>query len=250
MPVTWLGLLARRGDGGADQAVGAEAEERGDEAELADLADQADRVLGLGPGAAEDDRGRVEGAERALEALVAELVGEDEDAEAGAAQGEVEGLGVDLLGVLALAGVEQQDPGRARGGGGEAAGAVQPAGRPAGGELELGLAVGVGGELVDRRQQQLLDRALQRPQRQALLDRAVGGGLVEALQRGAACRRRWPAPPGAGGRARSPRRCCRSGRGRRAGSAAPSARSCGGCRRCAWAPGSRSDAPNCAECWG
>src|SRR5215213_8696792 len=108
-----------RGDGGADQAVGAEAVERGDEAELADLADELDGALGVGAGSAEDDRGRVEGVEGAAEAVVAELVGEDEDAEAGAAEGEVEGLGVDLLGVLAVAGVEQQDPGWAGGGGGE-----------------------------------------------------------------------------------------------------------------------------------
>src|SRR3978361_1671524 len=38
--------------------------------------------------------------------LVAEVVGENEYAKAGAAQGEVEGLGVDLLGLLAVAGVE------------------------------------------------------------------------------------------------------------------------------------------------
>src|SRR5690242_788726 len=123
------------GDGGTDQAVGAEAVERGDEAQLADLADQLDGALGVGAGAAEDDRGRVERAEGAAEPLVAELVGKDKNPEAGAAQGEVESLGVDLLGVLAMAGVEQQDAGRARGGGGKAAGAVQPAGRPAGGEL-------------------------------------------------------------------------------------------------------------------
>ena len=61
---------------------------------------------------------------------------------------------------------------------------MQPAHRPAGAELELGLAVGVGGEAVDRRQQQLLDGALERPQGEALLDRAVGGVLVEALERG------------------------------------------------------------------
>ncbi len=81
-------------------------------------------------------------------------------------------------------GVEQQDPGRARSGGGEATRAVQPPGRPTRGELELGLAVGVGGEVVDRRQEHLLDRALERAHREAFLDRAVGGGLVEALESG------------------------------------------------------------------
>ena len=40
-------------------------------------------------------------------------------------------------------------------------------------------AIGVGGEDVDRRQQQLLDGPLQGPQGEALLDRTVGGGLVE-----------------------------------------------------------------------
>src|SRR5215204_3300030 len=89
----FAGAAAGGGDGGADQAVGAEAVEGGDEAELADLADQLDGALGVGAGAAKDDRGRVEGSEGAAETLVAELVGEDEDAEAGAAQGEVKGLG-------------------------------------------------------------------------------------------------------------------------------------------------------------
>ena len=46
---------------------------------------------------------------------------------------------MDLLGVEPLAGVDQEDPGRARRGRGEATGAVQPAGRPTGGEFQLGL---------------------------------------------------------------------------------------------------------------
>src|SRR5690242_12983877 len=72
-PRDFAGDVAGRGNRGADQAVGAEAVEGGDEAELADLADQLDGPLGVGAGAAEDDRGRVQGAEGAAEALVAEL---------------------------------------------------------------------------------------------------------------------------------------------------------------------------------
>ena len=55
---------------------------------------------GVGPGAAEDDRGRLEGAQGALQPLVAKLGGEHQHAEAGAAQGEIECLGVNCLGVL------------------------------------------------------------------------------------------------------------------------------------------------------
>ena len=62
---------------------------------------------------------------------------------------------------------------------------MQPTHRPAGGELELGLALGLGGELVDRGEQHLLHGPLQGPHREALLDGAVGGLLVEALEGGA-----------------------------------------------------------------
>ena len=134
--------------------------------------------------------------------------------------------------------------------GGEAAGAVQPAHRPARGELELGLAIGVGGELVDRRQQQLLDGPLERPQRQALLDRAVGGVLVEALERGqqaAAVGRRRLALAG-----ELDRRGDVAGLGERVAQGLQLDQLVVAvvARRCASASGSRSGAPSCAGCWG
>ena len=47
---------------------------------------------------------------------------------------------------------------------------------------------------VEGGQEDLLDRALERPDRQALLELAVGGCLVEAVERGEQARRRgWPA---------------------------------------------------------
>ena len=61
-PGDLAGALAGGGDGVADQAGGAEAEERSVEADVADLADQLHGGGGVGAGAAEDDRGRVEGA--------------------------------------------------------------------------------------------------------------------------------------------------------------------------------------------
>ena len=118
------------------------------------------------------------------------------------------------------------------------------------GELELGLALGVGGELVDCRQQQLLHRALERAQRRGF-PRSRGRRRTRrsSRRRRRGCRR-WPAPPGAGAPARSPRRCCRSPPARRAAPAARPARSYGGCRRSASGSGSRSGAPSCAGCWG
>ena len=112
------------------------------------------------------------------------------------------------------------------------------------------LAVGIGGEAVDRRQQQLLDRALQGTHREALLDRPVGGLLVEALEGGEQA-------AAAGGRVLAlagqlDRRGDVAGLGERvaqrlqldqlvvavvAGASAS-------------ASGSRSGAPNCAACWG
>ena len=82
------------------------------------------------------------------------------------------------------AGVEQQDALVAGRAGGEAAGAVQPAGRPAAGVLELGGAVGAPLGELERRQQQLGDAALDRAHREALLELAVGAGLVEAVEGG------------------------------------------------------------------
>src|SRR4051794_40794870 len=90
-------LVAGGGNGIADQAAGPEAVEGGVEAGVADTTDQPHRGCGVGAGAAEDESGRFESGESAFEPLVAELAGEHQDAKAGAAQGQVQGLGVDGL---------------------------------------------------------------------------------------------------------------------------------------------------------
>ena len=82
-----------------------------------------------------------------------------------------------------LARVEQQHPLRAARGRRDAARGVQPAGRPAEGELTLGLAsLAVLGEF-ERGQQDLLHRALDRAHGEALLHHAVGALLVEVVER-------------------------------------------------------------------
>src|SRR6478672_4462952 len=65
--------VARCGDRIANQATGAEAKERSIDAELANLANQLDRAGGVGTGAAEHDRSRVESTQGTLEPLIAEL---------------------------------------------------------------------------------------------------------------------------------------------------------------------------------
>jgi hypothetical protein len=59
---------------------------------------------------------------------------------------------------------------------------VQPAGGPAAGELELGLAPAAVLRELDGRQQELLHRALHGADGDALLHHAVGGDLVEAVK--------------------------------------------------------------------
>ncbi len=103
-------------------------------------------------------------------------------------------------------------------------------------------------ELVDRRQQHLLDRALDGAQREGGLHGGVGAIELEGLQRAdedarvrssaTRARGRSPTrstgPPGARREARPPPRACRGG----------------ACPPCAAASGSRNDAPTRGACWG
>ena len=120
---------------------------------------------------------------RAVPAL-GEVGGEQQHAQAGAPQAELEGLGVDGLEPERGPGVEQQHALWPRGGRREPRGAVQPAGGPAARVLELGLAAGAAGGDLERGEEDLLERPLDRADGEALLELAVGGRLVEAVERG------------------------------------------------------------------
>jgi hypothetical protein len=106
------------------------------------------------------------------------------------AQAELERLRVQGVHVARPAGVEDQHALVARGRGRHAHRGRQPPGGPAPREAVLGagrLAVAV--ERLDAGQQDLLHRPLDRAHREALLDDAVGLGLVEAREGAAQARR-------------------------------------------------------------
>ena len=157
-------------------------EHRGGRADLANRVDQTAQHLERGLAAAEDERGRVDGAHGAGDALGREVEAQQQGAEAGAADGQLQGLHVQRLVVEPLGRVEQDHALGAGGGRHDAAGGVQPAGGPAAGQLPLGLARLAALGHLDGGQQDLLDRAVHRPDGQALLHHAVGGHLVEVVE--------------------------------------------------------------------
>src|SRR4051812_10559399 len=126
---------------------------------------------------------RVERAHRTCYALLGERDRQKKNAEARAPQRELEGLHLQHLGAEPGARVEQEHAVGTSRGRGHAALGVQPARRPAAAELVLRLTpLAIGGE-GDGGQQDLLDRPLDRAQRERLLEEAVGERVVEAVER-------------------------------------------------------------------
>ena len=157
-------------------------EHRAGGAHLAHRVDEPADHLEGGLAAAEHERGGIEGPDRADDALRRKVEGEQQRAEARAAQAQLERLHVERLQVEARARVEQQHALRAAGGRHHPARGVQPPGGPAAAELALGVAaLALVGEL-DRGQQDLLHRALHRAHGEALLEDAVGHVLVEVVE--------------------------------------------------------------------
>ena len=161
--------------------------------------------------AADHDDVRTKGPQGAAEPPLGQLGREQQNAKPGAAQEELECLDVDPLDAQRRARVEQQNALR-RGsrGGDKPPGAVQPPGRPTAGVLELGGAVFAPRGQVERGQQDLRDGAFDRPDGEALLELAIGGRLVEAVEGDDQPRRRRRAAAAQRGRPRRRSRCCGS----------------------------------------
>src|SRR5205085_12602676 len=107
--------------------------------------------------AAEDDGGRLQRLQCALESVAVEATGKGENPEAGTPQRQIERLGVHGLHPGGLVGLQQQDPGWTRRRRGKAAGVVQPTGGPAAAELQLGGALRVLYQTIEGGKQKLLD---------------------------------------------------------------------------------------------
>src|SRR6266511_2930050 len=127
---------------------------------------------------------------RVEEAALGEICRQQQHLQRGAAHEQLQRLDVYGFEAERRARIEQQDPFRAGGGRCQATRRVQPARRPAAGMLELGGVFGALGRPLERRKQDLLDGALQGANREALLELAVGGGLVEAVEGAQQARRR------------------------------------------------------------
>ena len=126
----------------------------------------------------------------------------------------------------------------------------KPAGGVTPGELVLGAVAPWVGVRGDGLEQDLLDRALDRAQRQALLEQPVGAVLVEGGERGGQARAGTTGPRRARGPARSPRRRCGSRPASRGAPRSRSARTGDDRRANAAGGGSHSGAPSCAACLG
>ena len=154
-------------------------------ARRADLAHGVDKTadhLEGGLAAAEHERGRIDRADGAHDALRRKVEREQQGPEAGAAQAQLECLHVERLQVEARARVEEQNTLWPAGGRHHAARRVQPSRGPAAAELALGVAaLALVGEL-DGRQEHLLHGALHRAHGEALLEHAVGHALVEVVE--------------------------------------------------------------------
>src|SRR5215211_1664589 len=157
-------------------------EDRRRGADLAHGVDQAADDLEGCLTAAEHEGGRVESPHRADDPLGGKIEGQQQRAEAGAAEPELQRLDLERLEVETLARVEYQDALRTARRGHDPPRRVQPAGRPATGQLVLGLATVAAVSQLDRRQQHLLDAALHRAHREALLHQPVRRALVEVVE--------------------------------------------------------------------
>ena len=193
---------------------------------------------------------RVERAQGAAEAALGEAGGKQQDAQAGAAQEELQRLHVDGLDAERRAGVEQQHAlvrgSRRRPGGGRDAASRWPSGtRTRARRRRSGAPLGE----LERRQQELGD-ACARPSAPRGSPRARGRRRPRRSGR-----RRRPAGRGrrgrgrAGGRPRPRSRCCGSRAAPRAAPRPRRARRGGGCPACGAGGGSRGGAPSCAGCW-
>src|SRR6266511_2171361 len=167
--------------------------ERADE-RLAGLAEEppqrsADHIEASPPAAQHHGDG-AQRPHRVEEAALGEICRQQQHPQRGAAHEQLQRLDVYGFEAERRARIEQQDPFRAGGGRCQATRRVQPARRPAAGMLELGGVFGALGRHLERRKQDLLDGALQGANREALLELAVGGGLVEAVEGAQQARRR------------------------------------------------------------